>query len=165
MGCDYQIDIASGASFEYYTGIIFQFFMGRDKIAGGGRYDALIPAMGGGDIPASGFALYLDRLMNLVKPETLARPLARVILVRAEREDVLKEAFNTASRLREAGYVAEFDLGGREPADLKWILDVRSKEPLFVLTDQVNHRKSEAQTTAEVLTLLEREVGQAKGEK
>ena len=165
LGCDYQIDIASGASFEYYTGIIFQFFMGRDKIAGGGRYDALIPAMGGGDIPASGFALYLDRLMNLVKPETLARPLARVILVRAEREDVLKEAFNTASRLREAGYVAEFDLGGREPANLRWILDVRSKEPLFVLTDQVNHRKSEAQTTAEILTLLEREVGQAKGEK
>jgi histidyl-tRNA synthetase len=44
LGCRYHIDIASGAGFEYYTGVIFQFFIGGQKIGGGGRYDALIPA-------------------------------------------------------------------------------------------------------------------------
>ena len=75
LGLKYQINIASGAGFEYYTGMIFQFFTGGEKMGGGGRYDALIPSMGGGDVPASGFALYLDRLMKLVKPEAM-RPSA-----------------------------------------------------------------------------------------
>lgn len=154
LGCDYQIDVASGAGFEYYTGMIFQLFRGEEKIGGGGRYDALIPAMGGGDIPASGFALYLDRLMNMVKPEILAEPLAQKILVRDEKGDVLKEVFSAASRLREAGYIAELDLGGQELSDLRWILDVQSKEPPFVLRDKVKSSKLEAKTIEEVLQAI-----------
>ncbi len=154
LGCDYQIDLASGRGFEYYTGVIFQLFMGEENIGGGGRYDALIPLMGGKDIPASGFALYLDRLMNLVKPETLGKPLAQRILIRLEPE-AMKEGFSIANHLREAGYVAELHLGDQEPANLRWTLDVQNKAPLFVLTDQVKHRKFEAQTVVEVLTLLE----------
>ncbi|MFC1915355.1 ATP phosphoribosyltransferase regulatory subunit [Chloroflexota bacterium] len=157
LDCNYHIDIASGAGFEYYTGVIFQLFIGREKIGGGGRYDALIPAMGGGDIPASGFALYLDRLMKQVKTETLAERLAPVILVRAKSRDLLKEAFNAARRLREAGFVAELDLGGRKPAGLRWILDVQGKEPLFVFSDKVKASKVAMLTIGEVLALLEKE--------
>jgi len=153
LGCDYQIDLASGRGFEYYTGVVFQLFMGEENIGGGGRYDALIPLMGGRDIPASGFALYLDRLMNLVKPETLAKPPAQRVLIRVESEAV-REGFNIASCLRETGYVAELHLGGQEPVNLRWTLDVRNKAPLFVLTDQVKRRKFEAQTADEVLILL-----------
>ncbi len=68
LGHSYQIDIASGRGFEYYSGVIFQLFAGEERVGGGGRYDALIPLMDGRDIPASGFALYLDPLMDLVKP-------------------------------------------------------------------------------------------------
>jgi len=156
LGCDYRIDIASGASFEYYTGVIFQFFIGGEKVGGGGRYDALIPAMGGGDIPASGFALYLDRLMNRVEAETQAEPLAQRILVRAEREDVLEKAFSAASRLREAGHVAEFDLGSQEPVSSRWILNVRSKEPWFVLHDKVKSSKAEIRSIGEVLQAIQK---------
>lgn len=155
LGCDYQIDLASGRGFEYYTGVIFQLFMGEEHIGGGGRYDALIPLMGGRDVPASGFALYLDRLMNLVRPETLAKPLAQKVLIRVEPE-AMKQGFNLASCLREAGYVAELHLGGQEPANSRWALDVQRKAPLFVLTDQVKHRKFEVQTADEVLALLNR---------
>lgn len=153
LGCDYQIDIASGRGFEYYTGMIFQFFIGEEKIGGGGRYDALIPLMGGRDIPASGFALYLDRLMNLVTPEVLAKPQAPRILIRPEPE-AMKQGFGIASCLRDAGYVAELHLGGQEPANLRWTVEVRSKAPLFILTDQLKHKKFEAETSAEVLKLL-----------
>ena len=136
--------------------MIFQLFKGEEKIGGGGRYDALIPLMGGKDIPASGFALYLDRLMNLVNLEPLAKPLEGRILIRAEpsQPEAVKEGFNIASRLHEAGYVAEVQLGGQEPANLRWTLDVQGKAPLFILTDQVTHRKLEVQTTNEVLALL-----------
>jgi histidyl-tRNA synthetase len=158
LGYDYQIDIASGRGFEYYTGVIFQLFMGEEKIGSGGRYDALIPLMGGSDIPASGFALYLDPLMNMVKPETLAEPPAQRILIKAEssQPEAVKAGFNIAGRLREGGYVAEVYLGGQEPVNLRWTLDVQSKVPLFILTDQVNHQRFELKTADEVLTLLSR---------
>ncbi|GAJ14153.1 unnamed protein product, partial [marine sediment metagenome] len=151
-----QIDIASGRDFEYYTGVIFQFFMGGEKVGGGGRYDALIPLMGGKDTPASGFALYLNRLMNQVKPEILAEHSGQRILIRAEpsQPEAVKGGFNIANCLREAGYVAELSLGGQELTNLRWTLDVQNKPPLFILTDKVNHRKFEAQTADEVLKLL-----------
>jgi len=156
LGCDYQIDIASGRGFEYYTGVIFQLFRNGEKLVGGGRYDALIPLMGGKNAPASGFALYLDHLMNLIPVETLAKPPARRILIGAESSvpEVMKGAFSLASSLREAGYVAELNLGGREPTNLEWTLDIRSQPPQFVLTDPTKQRRLEAQTTDEVLALL-----------
>ena len=153
LGCTYQIDIASGKGFEYYTGVLFQFFKDEEKVGGGGRYDALIPLMGGGSIPASGFALYLDRLMNLMKPEPPVG--SERILIRAEVGEIaaLKESTKIASSLREAGHITELDLGNRELADFRWILDV-SRGPLFVLTDQVKHRRFEFKTTNEVWAIL-----------
>lgn len=156
LGCDYQIDIASARGFEYYTGVTFHLAMGDEKVGGGGRYNALIPLMGGRDIPASGFALYLDRLMGIVKTEALAKPLAQRILIRAEPEAV-KEGFQAASSLREAGYVAELDLGGREPADFRWTLNAQSQAPPFILTDLSGQKRVEVQTITEVLALLREE--------
>ncbi|MCK4698120.1 MAG: ATP phosphoribosyltransferase regulatory subunit, partial [Dehalococcoidia bacterium] len=60
MDCPYQIDIASGRGFEYYTGVMFQFYISKEQVGGGGRYDDLISLVGGPPIPASGFALYVD---------------------------------------------------------------------------------------------------------
>jgi histidyl-tRNA synthetase len=154
LGADYQIELASGRGFEYYTGVIFQIFQGKDKIGGGGRYDALVPLMGGRDTPASGIALYLDRLMEMVKPESLAETKVLRILVRAKPE-AAEEGFSLVSRLHEAGYKAEFYLGAQDRADFGWRLDVQTKAPKFVLTNK-SKQKFEAQTISEVLKLLAR---------
>jgi len=153
LGHNYQIDLAAGRGFEYYTGVIFQLSKAKGIIGGGGRYDALIPLMGGKNIPASGFALYFDHLMNLVKPATLAKPLAQGVLIDAEPK-AIKQGFDMVGRLHEAGYVAEFKLEAKGPAEFGWSLEVRSKAPLFVLTDQTKQRRFEVQTADEVLALL-----------
>ncbi|MDP2729681.1 MAG: HisS family protein [Dehalococcoidales bacterium] len=153
VGISYQIDITSERGFEYYTGVMFQVKAGGEHIGGGGRYDALIPLMGGRDIPASGFALYLDHLMNLVKTEALVEAETQRVLIKAEAGS-LKEAFDLAGHLHKAGYSAEVYLGGQEPASLKWLLNVQSKKPLFLLTDKVNNKKLEAKNVDEVLSLL-----------
>ncbi len=153
LGCDYQIDIASGRGFEYYTGVMFQFLVGGEPVGGGGRYDALIPLLGGKDTPASGFALYLDRLMNLLIPAMLAQPPARRILIKA---NAANEAFLVIGCLHDAGYAAEVDLGGPEPANLRWLLEVQDKTPIFTLTDRIKRKKFKAQNTDEVLALLKR---------
>jgi len=152
LGADYQIELASGRGFEYYTGVIFQIFKGKDKVGGGGRYDALIPLMGGKDVPASGIALYLDRLMEMVKPEALAEIKALRVLVRAEPE-AAKEGFSLVARLHDAGYRAEFNLGAQSRAGFDWTLDIRSKAPKFILTGRAKQR-FEAKTVSEVLKLL-----------
>lgn len=156
LGCHYHIDMASGRGFEYYTGVIFQFFANGEEIGGGGRYNALIPLIGGEDIPASGFALYLDRLMTLIKPHMLPVPEARKILVRAE-PGAVKQGFDIADNLRQAGYTTELSLGGERPTDYRWTLDVQSKEPEFILTDGYKQRKYKAQAINEILTVLGKE--------
>ena len=91
--------------------------------------------MGGGDIPASGFALYLDRLMGLVKPEAIGAPTPERIVVRAESSDAVKAAFETADRLRRAGYIAEIDLDGKMAGTGRTI-EVGNKSPAFTLVEK-----------------------------
>jgi hypothetical protein len=93
--------------------------------------------------------------MNLIEPVALTEPAAQRISVDAEPK-AIKQGFDMIRRLHKEGYVAEFKLGTKEMADAGWKLDVRSKIPLFVLTDQVGKRRFEAQTVAEVLALLKR---------
>jgi len=155
VGVDFQIDIASGRGFEYYTGSMFQLFTGGESIGGGGRYDALIPLMGGPDIPASGFALYLDQLMSLIKPRETSGLRAQKVLIKAESGmHTLKEAFDLAGYFHQVGYLAEVHLGGKETDDFQWLLEIKKKTPRFKLTEQTNQRKQEARTREEILQLL-----------
>jgi histidyl-tRNA synthetase len=153
MGIKYKINIASGAGFEYYTGLIFQLYTGKEKAGGGGRYDALIPSMGGGNVPASGFALYLDRLMAAIKPGNVA-PEAEHIMVRALSDDAVKEAFKAADGLRQSGYIAEIDLDKKKPG-ARWLIEIRDKAPVYTLTDNTKSKKLNAETWADVLKYLE----------
>jgi histidyl-tRNA synthetase len=155
LGHDYEIDIASVRGFEYYTGIIFQLFLDDQKVGGGGRYDALIPAMGGKDTPASGFALYIDLLMQLVKMnELIAAPPFKVLIKMDTKAS--KMGFDMAKMLREVGLIVKLHLGGKGPTDVDWQLDIHAKSPSFVLTDIVGHKKYEFKTSKEVLDILQR---------
>lgn len=155
LGDNYEIDIAAGTGFEYYSGMAFELFLGEDKIGGGGRYDALVPLLGGPNVPASGFALYLDRLMERLSPVTGAKPAAQRVLIRPESSEPesIRESFKLAGRLREAGYVAELDLGAQTPTKFDWVAEIKASA--FVLTNQANNRRFELSTQAEVLALLE----------
>jgi histidyl-tRNA synthetase len=141
MGHSYQLDLASGRGFEYYTGIVFQFYDSAQKIGGGGRYDELIPLIGGEKIPACGFALYLDELMNLIKVEPTS---GEKVLIKAETDTggELKGCFEVASLLRDRGYIAELDLG-QEPRGVRWIISVskRGGAILFQLRDEISGGK------------------------
>ena len=156
LGYSYLIDIASGRGFEYYTGVIFQLYSGNTRVAGGGRYDALIPLMGGQEVPASGFAIYVDRLIGLLRPEVLNKHSPERVLIRNgdATPETIREGFRIAASLRDAGYAVETDLGGQPSADLRWTLEVRTGTPQFVITDTASRKESQAQTAEEVLALL-----------
>ncbi len=153
LGYDFQIDMSSIRGFEYYTGVIFQLFSEAEKVGGGGRYDALIPAMGGKDISASGFALYLDTLIQLLPPEKLVSTKMPKILIKIEPSSI-GQGFRLADSLREAGYIVKMHLGGKGPTDFSWKLDLRSSAPQIILSDVLKRKKYELNTISEVLRIL-----------
>lgn len=153
MGQKYEIDIASGRGFEYYTGLIFQLFAGELKVGGGGRYNALIPLMGGGNIPASGFALYLDPLIGLIEPPR-ATAERILITVQDEQPGLMKSAFQAMKQLHEAGFVASLNLNAKTKETYKWRLEVRRKAPRFILSGKSGKRQQEVATIDDVLKLL-----------
>ncbi len=153
MDCPCEIDITSGRGFEYYTGIMVQFYASTERVGGGGRYDDLIPLVGGPPIPASGFALYMDRLIDMLKTEV--SPYQRV-LVKPQASDVsgLRASLEIASFLREAGYIAELYLGQEKPSDYRWLLSV-PQDGQFQLIDQSKGKKSKATSQAKILKIIE----------
>jgi histidyl-tRNA synthetase len=155
LGLEFQIDISSVRGFEYYTGLIFQLFVNDEKVGGGGRYDALIPSMGGQNTQASGVALYLDRLMQIVDSEVAdIRPIAKILL--KTDSSALRAGFVTADSLRAAGYTVKLHLGGKGPQDIDWKLEVRNEQPAFLLSDTGGGKKYEVSSPEEVLAILEK---------
>ncbi|MEM1901307.1 MAG: ATP phosphoribosyltransferase regulatory subunit [Candidatus Nezhaarchaeales archaeon] len=106
-----SLDLGLVRGLDYYTGIIFEPYtstFGR-ALGGGGRYDDLIASFVGVEVPATGFALIVDYLVEAVGVEAIAQRLnkrRRVIIVPASYEHY-QEALARAQSLRSQGIIVE----------------------------------------------------------
>ena len=59
------IDFSVMSSFDYYTGLVFEAYAPGlgSPLGGGGRYDNLLAQYGAEEVPAAGFAFYLEQVM------------------------------------------------------------------------------------------------------
>jgi histidyl-tRNA synthetase len=156
LGCSYKIDITAIHGFEYYTGVCFQFLAAGERIGGGGRYDSLVPLMNGEDIPACGFALYVDPIMKLLPLEEGKRGESEILVQGKElTPEVVEACFAVAESLRDAGYPAELDFTGRKESNYRWVVLVSGKAPSpFVITDCTQKRRRDAASMAEILKVV-----------
>jgi histidyl-tRNA synthetase len=156
LGCSYKIDIAAIHGFEYYTGICFQFLAGGERIGGGGRYDNLVPLMNGADIPACGFALYVDPIMKLLSLAKEKKGESEILVKGKElAPEILEMCFTVAESLRDAGHTAELDFTGRKESNYRWVVLVSGKAPSpFVLTDCIQKRRRDAASMAEIIKVV-----------
>ncbi|MEO1959280.1 MAG: histidine--tRNA ligase [Nautiliaceae bacterium] len=73
LGIKYEVDKHLVRGLDYYTKTTFEFISdeigAQSAIAGGGRYDKLVEMLGGKPTPAVGFAIGIERIMDLVKDE------------------------------------------------------------------------------------------------
>ena len=90
------LDLGLIGRHDYYTGAIYEAYASGlgFTIANGGRYDNLLRRFGK-EMPATGFAIYLERLLSVL-PEREAPPL--LVLVGGDTGGV-----ETAARLRDSG--------------------------------------------------------------
>lgn len=102
------VQAALARSFEYYSGLVMKVEAGGRRVVTGGRYDELIGLVGGRRVPASGFALYLTPLLELLPPAPVRADVPRVV-VQAEGGDpaLLASLYDVAARLRAASLHVE----------------------------------------------------------
>jgi len=91
-------------NFEYYTGPVFHFQVAGEKVGGGGRYDSLLSLVGGEAVPASGFALYTTRLVEVLAGGEGTRPAGICVRAAANDAPALAAAFRAAAALRARGW-------------------------------------------------------------
>ena len=66
------LDLGLARGISYYTGVIFDIYPdspGGSSLGGGGRYDGLVKALGGPDVPALGFAYTLEHVVAALAQE------------------------------------------------------------------------------------------------
>ncbi|WP_456431027.1 histidine--tRNA ligase [Nitratifractor sp.] len=70
-GISHEVDPNLVRGLDYYTGTAFEFVSdeigAQSAIAGGGRYDRLVEFLGGRPTPGIGFAIGIERIMELVQ--------------------------------------------------------------------------------------------------
>ncbi len=90
----------------YYTGTIFEIeYEGLGySIGGGGRYDKMIGKFIGEDIPAVGFSIGFERLVNQLIEENFKVPNLQKIVLLFDNENKYVDVLNKANELRAKGY-------------------------------------------------------------
>lgn len=148
----YEIDLASGRGFEYYTGIIFHLFTRNSLVGGGGRYDNLTNHMGGTPKPAAGFALYVDDMIELVDVGIYSLDEPDRFLINFLSGDELR-AFEIATELRDADYTAEIKIGNPDITRYDWLLNLNENGRL-VLADTETDEEFEFDSVDEIIEMM-----------
>jgi histidyl-tRNA synthetase len=113
-----DVDLTIVRGLAYYTGIVFELFDARKTlraICGGGRYDGLLKALGGVDLPALGFGMgdvVLGELLKDAQRVPAAPHGLDAFLVAVSGEDV-PFVLRLAHDLREDGFRIEYGLKHR----------------------------------------------------
>jgi histidyl-tRNA synthetase len=124
-----DLDLTIVRGLAYYTGIVFELFDAKGEfraICGGGRYDSLLGAIAGVDLPALGFGMGDVVLGELLKARGKLPSLAPALdyWVAFEDSPHLGQAMQVATRLRRSGHSVEYAL---KPAALGKQMDAARK--------------------------------------
>jgi histidyl-tRNA synthetase len=114
----YEVEPRLVRGLDYYTSTVFEISSSRlgaqDAILGGGRYDQLIADLGGPQVPAIGFAIGEDRLIEVL-PESFRQSVTQqppAMVVGVGEVSPLAVA-RLAEELRAQGVAIETELSGR----------------------------------------------------
>jgi histidyl-tRNA synthetase len=156
----YKVDTNLVRGLDYYNKTAFEFVSNdigsQSAIAGGGRYDKLVEFLDGKPTPAVGFALGIERIMELVQMPQLEK---NGIYMGAMVEEAVETLFALASSKRETTKVTveykskgfKSHLKGADKANAKfvvlvgedelknglvWVKNLETKEEKSILIDE-----------------------------
>ena len=142
-GIAYEIDYRLVRGLDYYCNTAFEVTSSelgaQDAIGGGGRYDGLAREFGSSsDVPASGFAVGMERLLITMEKQGLFAALdahGPDVYVVVQQVDLLDHGLQIACRLRKAGIRTEIDLAARSmKAQMREANRIKASYALFIGT-------------------------------
>ncbi len=100
--CDIQIDQSLVRGLDYYTGIVFETVSGelgaQDAFLGGGRYDNLSKQLGGKEMKSIGFAIGVERMIELMNIDDLSEKIKVGFIV--SEQQINQKTYKIANDLR-----------------------------------------------------------------
>jgi histidyl-tRNA synthetase len=139
----YEIDYRLVRGLDYYCNTAFEVTSSelgaQDAIGGGGRYDGLARELGSSvDVPASGFAVGMERLLITMEKQGLLDALdahGPDVYVVVQQVDLVDHGLQIACRLRKAGIKTEIDLAARSmKAQMREANRIKASYALFIGT-------------------------------
>ena len=160
------LDYYSRTTFEAQTGDLGA----QNAVAGGGRYDSLSLTLGGPDVPGTGFAAGLERLVMLLESKADIEAKGPALYIAALDEGAVEQAFRLTQQLRRRGLRVETDYSpgslksrmkraDRLGADRVLILGPEELEKGEGILRDMHDKSQENIVLAEALEQLARKIG------
>jgi histidyl-tRNA synthetase len=112
----YELNPRLVRGLDYYTDTAFEITSAdlgaQATVCGGGRYNGLVRELGGGDVPAIGWAIGLERLILLLQQLQAPPTVSLDFYIVSRGEAAEGQATVLAQKLRQGGFAVELDLSG-----------------------------------------------------
>jgi len=116
-GIAFEINHKLVRGLDYYVRTAFEIQTDRlgsqNAVAGGGRYDGLVKELGGPDHPGMGFAIGMERLIELLQQEMLGETPGPVLFMAGLGQAPEKKVFQWVQDLRRSGLWVEMEYGSK----------------------------------------------------
>jgi histidyl-tRNA synthetase len=145
-----KLDVSLVRGLDYYTGPLFEIYLGeRVGCGGGGRYDKLIKDVGGQDTPATGISLGISRIFEVMTERNmfskLEKPnvfIANVTGDIAQNIKVKVETIKLSNKLRKRKINCEMNITNRDLADqLKYASNRKIRFVIIVGKNEIESGK------------------------
>ncbi len=138
LGDVLEVDLSIVRGLAYYTGIVYELFDAKRSlraICGGGRYDGLLEALGGVDLPATGFGMGDVVIAELLRDHSIAPDAGGrldAFLVAVTTADV-PEVLRLSHALRDRGVRVEYALKAQAVAKQLKIAAARQAKTAVII--------------------------------
>ena len=117
LGVSYTIDPHMVRGLDYYTKTTFETLTphlgAQNAVGGGGRYDGLMKALGGPDLPGTGFAIGMERLILLLDEKAGTTKDSGRLFVSCLGVEAKQKGFQLVQELRLGNLFVEMDYESR----------------------------------------------------
>ncbi|MDD3581282.1 MAG: histidine--tRNA ligase [Desulfobacca sp.] len=140
FGLSFEVNPRLVRGLDYYTRTAFEVVTtqlgAQDAIAGGGRYNGLVKALGGPDLPAIGFAIGQERLAALLTDSRLGSEPHPFLFIAALGAAARYRGFQLLQEIRKLGLAAEMEFTDRSLKAQMSIADRRKATYVLILGDR-----------------------------
>ena len=120
-GIAYQVNPRLVRGLDYYTKTVFEWMTdalgAQGTVCGGGRYDGLVPMLGGKETPASGFAMGIERILLLLQavdavPANIEKTVDLFLVVAGDQADAVAQVLAEQIRTEMPAVRLQMNCGG-----------------------------------------------------